>query len=180
MDTNKLKFTKLQNGIFSFLSENSGERFSQREIARKLSVSPTAISKALKLLEKEKLIKSEKEKGLNRSFISVNRDNQNAVDLKRVENLKAIYQSGIINFLSEDFPGCTIILFGSYSKGEDTKGSDIDLAIIGTKNKQTDLTKFEKLMNKEINLNFYKTWNIDKHLKNNILNGIVLSGGIEL
>ena len=72
-------------------------------------------------------------------------------------------------------------LFGSYSRGEDIIKSDIDIAIIGTKGKKIDIEKFEKILKKEVRINFYENWKgIHKDLKNNILNGIVLAGGVDL
>ena len=62
MDAYKLKFTRLQNEILRFLFIKSGESFNQRSIALSLGVSPTAVSNALELLEKENLvIRSEEE-----------------------------------------------------------------------------------------------------------------------
>ena len=47
--------------------------------------------------------------------------------------------------------------------------------------KPLDLRKYEQQLNKEINLYFYSLRNkIHKHLKNNILNGILLNGSVEL
>ena len=87
----------------------------------------------------------------------------------------------IVNFLENNFPGCTIILFGSFSRGDDIFDSDIDIAIIGIKEKEIPLEKFEKILERAINLNFYRnTREIHKHLRENIFNGIVLRGGIEL
>ncbi|MEK6882128.1 MAG: nucleotidyltransferase domain-containing protein, partial [Nanoarchaeota archaeon] len=107
--------------------------------------------------------------------------NSFAVQLKRVENLRAVYESGILEKLEETFPGSSIILFGSYSKGEDTYKSDIDLAIIGGKEKPIDLSSFENLLKKEIIINFYSSFKeIHKELKESLCNGIVLFGGIEL
>jgi len=179
MDTYKLNFTILELEIFSFLSIKAGEQLSQREIAKALKVSPTAVSNSVKNLIAKKLIKVEKIKTIN--FISFNRDNPKAIELKRVENLKQIYISGISDFLEENLAGSTLILFGSYSKGEDTKTSDIDIAVIGRKDKGLNLETFEKILNRQINLNFYDSWkDIHKHLKNNILNGIIFSGSVEL
>ena len=179
MDIYKLNFTILELEIFSFLGSNAGELFSQREIAKKLKVSPTAVSNSMKNLDRKNLIKIEKIKTIN--FTSFNRDNPRAIELKRTENLKQIYISELSNFIEEQFAGATIILFGSYSKGEDTKTSDIDLAIIGRKDKIINIEKFEKSLNRKININFYDSWkNIQKHLKNNILNGITLHGSIDL
>jgi len=179
MDIYKHKLTQLQEEIFSLLCLHAGEKMSQREISGKLKVSPTAISNSLGLLEQEKLIKIEKLKTIN--FVSLNRDEEKTISLKRVENIKNIYSSKILDYLENELPGGTIILFGSYSRGEDTNTSDIDFAIIGRKDKSLILGKFEEILNKKVNINFYESWKkIEEHLKNNILNGIVFSGGVEL
>jgi len=181
MDTYKLKWTQLQQRIFRLLCIKSGKSLNQREIARILKVSPTSIAKSLPILKKENLISIEKSKNMNLTLVELNRDNEKAMELKRVENLKIIYESQIVNFLENNFPGCTIILFGSFSRGDDIFDSDIDIAIIGIKEKEIPLEKFEKILERAINLNFYRnTREIHKHLRENIFNGIVLRGGIEL
>ena len=179
MDTHKLNFTALETQIFSYLCIKTGANLSQRDIAKSLNVSPTAISNSVKKLEKEDLINIKKTKTIN--FISFNRDNKKAIQLKRTENLKHIYTSGLANYLEEYLAGSTIMLFGSYSKGEDTINSDIDIAIIERKNKEINLDKFEKILSRKININFYSSWkDIHKNLRNNILNGITLSGSVSL
>src|SRR3989344_5080391 len=86
-----------------------------------------------------------------------------------------------VKLLEEKFPGTTIILFGSYARGEDIHSSDIDIAIIGGKDKFLNLEPLENLLKRKININFYSSWkDIHKHLKNNILNGIILTGSVEL
>jgi len=91
-----------------------------------------------------------------------------------------LYDVGLPHFLFEEFPGSTIILFGSYSKGEDVFDSDIDIAIVGVKEKTLNLKKFEGFLKREINLNFYQSFkDIHKDLKNNLFNGIILSGRID-
>ena len=181
METYKLKFTRLQNEIFRFLSIEAGMKFNQSKIAKMLKVSPTAIAKALPLLEKEELINFEKGDNINLNLVSFNRESPKAVFLKKIENLKLIQEAGLIDFLFNEFPGCTIILFGSYSKGEDSVTSDIDIAVVGTKGKEMDLAGFNKKLERTININFYESWKaIHKHLRNNILNGITLSGAVSL
>ena len=181
MDPYNLKFTRLQNEIFRYLCIKAGMSLNQRGIARPLSVSPTAIAKALKGLSKEELINVEKSKTMNLISIQLNRDNPKAIALKRVENLKQIYESGLLEVLEEHFPGCTIILFGSYSLGEDTIYSDIDLAVIGSKEKDIGLTRFHKLLERTVFIHYYDCLKgIDKNLKANILNGITLQGAVEL
>ena len=182
MDIYKVKWTRLQSEILRFLCIKAGQTFNLRNIARSLKVTPTAVSNALKELENHSLVLVKKSKTMNLMSIKLDRDNKKAIEFKRAENLRLIYGSGLVDFLYEEFPGCTVILFGSYSKGYDVwdeakeHGSDIDIAIIGSKEKKVDLTKFDKL-----NLNFYDSWKyIHKHLKDSILDGITLSGGVEL
>ena len=179
MDIYKLKWTTLQAEIFSLMCLRAGEKLSQREIAKILKVSPTAVSNSIKKLKDSNLITLEKTKTIN--FISFNRDEPKAMELKRVENLKNIYLSGLSDYLKVELAGSAIILFGSYSIGEDTNISDIDIAAIERKDKLVHLEEYEKALNRKINVNFYNSWkNIQVHLKNNILNGILLQGSIEL
>lgn len=181
MDIYKLKWTRLQNEILRFLSINTGKSFNQRTIAKKLKVSPTAVSNALKELEKSEMISIKKENNMNLTLVEFNRDSQKAIDFKRTENLKIIYESKLVNFLEDNFPGSVIILFGSYSYGEDTIDSDIDISIVGCKEKSFNLETFEKILKKEIRINFYESFNeIHKNLRSNLFNGIILSGRISL
>ncbi len=181
VDRYKLKWTRLQNNIFRLLCIKVGEKLNLRIIAKELKVSPTAISKSIKELEKEEIIEIERSKTMNLSLVELNRDKKEVVELKRIENLKMIYGSGLVDTLEEKFPGSVIILFGSYSYGEDTNTSDIDLAIIDRKEKQLDLENYEKIFEREIRINFYDNFSeIHKNLKNNILSGIILSGRISL
>ena len=47
--------------------------------------------------------------------------------------------------------------------------------------KRIDLSEFDKTLERKININFYPSFkDIHKHLRENIFNGIVLVGGIEL
>ncbi len=185
MDIYKVKWTRLQAEIFRFLCIKSGQTLNARTIARALKKSPTAITSSLKLLEKENLIKIKRSDTMNLLAIEFNRDNEKAIKLKRVENLKIIYESNFDKYLHDSFPGSTIILFGSYSRGEDISTyehkSDIDIAIIGAGKKQVILESIEKILEKKIIINFYSSFkDIHKNLKDNLLNGIVLSGSVDL
>ena len=133
-------------------------------------------------IKKEEIARIIKYNGkTNLTSVELERENPKVIGLKRVENLKMIYESGMVEFLEEKFPGTVIILFGSYSYGEDTINSDIDIAVIGTKSKETDMVKFEKFLEREININTYQNIKgIHKNLKSNILNGIILVGRINL
>jgi predicted nucleotidyltransferase len=179
MEIYKQKFTKLEIEIFSYICMYAGKKFSQRELAKYLKVSPTAIAKSINELINNNLINIEKVKTIN--FISFNRNNPKAIELKRVENLKNIYISRLNEYLEEELAGSCIIIFGSYSKGEDTINSDIDIAVIERKKKELKLKKYEEILNRKININYYNSFkNIHKNLKNNILNGIIITGSVNI
>ncbi|MFT4326441.1 MAG: nucleotidyltransferase domain-containing protein [Candidatus Woesearchaeota archaeon] len=174
----EIKLTALQTDIIRMLGIKMGTTVNQRQLALLLSVSEPAIKKALPLLETLEYITIKKDERLS---IALNTNNQYILQLKRADNLKHLYESGFPDFLEQQFAGATIILFGSFSRGEDTVQSDIDIAIIGRKAKQINLETYEKRFERTININFYESFqNIHKRLKENLANGIVLTGGFEL
>ena len=167
--------------IFRLLCIKAGANINQSQLAKLLKVSPTAIANALALLDKEGLVKIDKSREMTLNIVSLNRDSRKVMLLKRAENLGLIYENGLAEFLEDNFPGCTIILFGSYSRGDDTEKSDVDIAVIGSKQKDLDMSIFGKKLDREIIINFYPSFkDIKKDLKENLCNGIVLAGGIEL
>ncbi len=177
----KLQLTNLQQEILRLLFIKTGMSLNQLGIARPLGVSQPAVIKALPKLEKENLIKARQDKESKRWSIELNRDNPQVIWLKRADNLKQLCEAGLMQFLYDNFPGATVILFGSYAFGEDTIASDIDLAVIGIKEKSLDSTNFHKMLERAIIINYYPSLKkIDKHLLNNILNGVVLKGTVEL
>ena len=177
----KPELTLLQQQILRLLFTKTGVMLNQNQIAKALKVSPPAVMKAIPNLEKSNLVKIEQDKESKRWAIELNRDNQRTIRLKRADNLSLIYESGLYDFIEKELAGSTIILFGSYSKGEDTIASDIDLAVIGRKEKKLDLEKYEQMLSRKINVNFYDSFGkIHKHLKENLFKGIVLLGGVEL
>ncbi|MFH0869065.1 MAG: nucleotidyltransferase domain-containing protein [archaeon] len=177
----KLKLTNLQREILGLLFVKAGVQLNQRQIAKSLGVSQPAVVKALPKLEEADLIKISQDKESKRWAIELNRDNHRVVHLKRADNLKQVYESGLADFLEKEFAGASVILFGSYSKGEDMVNSDIDIAVVGRKEKDVDLSDFEKTLGRQIIINFYESFGkIHKHLKENLCNGIMLAGGVEL
>ena len=177
----KLKLTILQQEIMRFLFMHAGEIFNARNLAVSIDVSQPAISKALPYLEKQEMIVVAKDRNSKRLSISLNMENPLVVGMKRADNIRQIYESGLAGFLKEKFPGCAVIVFGSFSRGEDTGKSDIDIAIVGSKTKVLDMEGFRKTLMKEIRVNFYASFGgINKELRNNIVGGMLLSGWIEL
>lgn len=178
----KLKLTSLQQEVLRALYQNYGKPINAHRLSKLLLVSQPAISKALKILEENHLINVDKDKDSGRLSIEINDQSFEIKGLKRADNLKQLYESGLVSFLYENLAGATIILFGTYSYGDDAINSDIDIAIIGTKEKKLNLEKFEKILKREVILNYYDSFNNikNKQLLNNILNGITLGGHVSL
>lgn len=180
MNTNTQLLTSLQQEIFRLLCKNVGNPLNQRTISSLLKVSPAGITKALPQLEKQRYLDIKKDNNMNLNLVELSLTTH-ILQLKRAENLRALYETKITELLEDTYQGCTIILFGSYSRGDDTYKSDIDIAVIGSKAKNINLEEFEKKLQKPININNYKDWkSIHNDLKENLCNGIVLVGGIRL
>jgi len=177
----KLRLTNLQQEILRLLFVKAGTSLNHNGIARFLEVSPPAVRKALPRLEKENLIRITQDKVSKRWAVELKRENYRVMQLKRADNLRQTYESGLADFLEKEFAGGTIVLFGSYSRGEDIINSDIDIAVIGRKDKILDLSAYEIILERAININCYPSFDkIDRHLKENLCNGFILVGGFEL
>ena len=157
-----------------FISPNSKLRVRQIEKKLKLPL-PSAIRYA-KELEKEGILRKLKIEDV--TFYSADRSSKSFLLEKRLFNIKAAYSSGMVDFLVGELSNPTIIVFGSYSKGEDAEDSDIDLYIETQSKKDIRLNKFEKILKRKIQVfrhdSIHKVANI--HLANNILNGTILNG----
>lgn len=101
---------------------------------------------------------------------------------KKLYNIKQLCESGIINYLKIELSNPTIILFGSYAKGEDDENSDIDLYIESPTKKQLNLKKYEQQLKRKFEIFQHKNIKEVKnpHLANNIINGITLNKQIEI
>lgn len=148
--------------------------FHLREISRLTGLSLPGVKKIIAKLEKEKLLISKKEK----MFVNVYASRNNKfVNLKRAYNLYVL--SDFTNYLNEIYEHPeAIIVFGSYSKGEDISRSDIDIAIVTDLHKEINFSRFEKKFSRNINLFEINLKKVEKSFLNSLFNGIVLSGGI--
>ncbi|MBL7160657.1 MAG: nucleotidyltransferase domain-containing protein [Candidatus Aenigmarchaeota archaeon] len=149
--------------------------FTVREIARRLKISPPGSSSAVKTLEKEGLLTRKKGEAIDQ--VRANADTRNFVLRKRLYNIERLQSLGLTERLQESNPKA-VILFGSYSRGEDTERSDIDIAVIGKA--PVGLERFEKQLNRTINIHEIDLRKTSKELKNSLANGIVLEGYLEL
>ncbi len=160
------------------------QEFSLTDIAKEAKVAKPHVGKILVQLEKLGFITIVKLTKIWR--IKANQQSENFLKSKIVYNLNFIYQSGVVEFLIAHFGNPkTIVLFGSFRRGEDFSTSDIDIAIETDETEEYKtiglriLSDFEKEINRKIQLHLFNRKNVDVHVFNNIANGIVLSGFLE-
>lgn len=151
-----------------------------RHIEKTLSLPLPSVIRYAEELKKEGILKQDKIS--NVVFYSADRASKSFILEKKLFNIKSLYTFGLVEYLISNYHNPAIFLFGSYAKGEDIEKSDIDLYIETSKTEKINLEKFEKKLNRAIQVFTYKNINQveNKELANNIINGISLNGFLEV
>ncbi|MFH0701298.1 MAG: nucleotidyltransferase domain-containing protein [Candidatus Woesearchaeota archaeon] len=175
-----MRIRDIKTRIKEYFLLNPTAKMRVRQLERAVKVPLPSAIRYTKELEKEGIIKVENIGGVN--FYSANRISQHFLYQKKMFNFNQLFSSGLVQFLIEEFSNPTIVLFGSYSRGEDLERSDIDIYLETTSKKKVDLTRFEKLLDRKIQIFHYKKIHQveNKELRNNIVNGMVLNGFLEV
>ncbi len=111
-----------------------------RELEKTLQLPLPSVIRDCKELHEEEILTTIKTG--NVVFYTGDRANENFLLEKKLYNIKTLYVSGLVQFIRIELNNPIIILFGSYSRGEDIENSDIDL-YIETPSKKTN--KFRKI-----------------------------------
>ena len=163
--------------------EEPNRKFSIRELSRILKINHTTVRQHLNMLAKEGFLSSKKERLYSFYQLVISKK---ALNLKLYYNLEKIRKSQIIEDLEKTYDLPIIIVFGSYASATDDKTSDIDLCLISNVKKEFQTEKYEKELNRKISMHKFSkiSWNkakkLNPNLINNICNGIVLSGELEI
>ena len=166
-----------------FFEDPIGE-YHIREIARLTRLNHMTVSNYLIKFVKINLLNKKKTK-LYPTY-SANFSNKEFINLKLYYNLEQLRKSEIIGDLEKKYDYPAIVLFGSYASATNTKDSDVDICVITNINKEFSLTEYEKRLNKKISIFKFgekelKNMKIkNPELVNNICNGIMLSGKLEV
>jgi len=141
-----------------------------KEISRRINLAHTSVINHLSSLLELGLIEkasSEIYKGYR-----AKRENPEFIFYKKIFNLISLKESGLIEEIKEKYPK-SIIVFGSYNKGEDIESSDLDL-FIDSKKFKLKHEKFEKYLNRKLHLIFREE--AAKSLKESINQGTIMFG----
>ncbi len=145
-----LQIKKTDFEVLAFLIENINEDFSIRELSKKLKRPYVKIHKSIKRLADKKII-IEAIRGKSH-YCSINyKDNLDVVCFVNSQRAKAFLERNkkidlIVSNISAllKFPDYSLVLFGSYAKGSADKNSDLDLAVIASKENKAEA---ERVMN---------------------------------
>lgn len=128
------------------------------DLIRNSKLSRERVHHFLKELQKEKLIQRYKPRGKQPYYLANHLSTKFRFE-KRLYGLSLLEQSGLFEHLASNSKIKTAILFGSFSRGDWGKSSDLDLFIYGD-DTEFNRGKFEKLLGREIQLFSYS--NLEK------------------
>ena len=174
-----MKRKDIKQTIKKYFFTNPTAKLRVREIERALKLPLPSVIRYCKELEKEEILGVLKTGSVN--FYTANRSEKYLFE-KKIHNIKEIYESGLIEYLRRELSNPVVFVFGSFSKGEDTEESDIDLYIETHSNRLIDVNDYEHILKRRIQIFRYKRVQDikNKNLANNIINGILLNGYIEV
>lgn len=177
-------YQKVLYWFFSFPNIETG----LNDLALSLKISKTTAKKIISLLVKEGFLNK---KVYGKTWrITCNINHKYNLTRKVAFNLAMIYEyyeMGLKDYIFNKVGDTkSIILFGSYRKGDDNEKSDIDIAVEVIKNEDTKVIELGKIAefgfrkNVQVNLHVFSRNKIDLNLFSNIANGIVLEGFLEV
>jgi predicted nucleotidyltransferase len=151
-----------------------------RQLEREVKAPLPSVIRYTKELEQEGLLKSTTI--ANITAYSADRSSRSFLLEKRLFNLHQLQTSGLLHFLIEELSNPVIVVFGSYARGEDVEKSDLDLYLETPAKKKINLEKFEKVLQHRVQVFTYSNIHEleNKELANNIVNGIIVNGFMEV
>ncbi len=146
-----------------------------REIGRKINLASTSVANNIQEIKRMQLIQTKKTKPFD--GLIANRENEEFLFYKKIYNLYTLYE--LKEKLIDIFHPKAIVVFGSYSRGEDIESSDIDILIISKAKDEANLQNFEKKLLRKINIIIVDDLNkLDKIIQKKVKNGFTLYGEI--
>jgi len=172
-----------RSAVMALFLDNPKRSYHVRGVARALVISPRTAKKYLSVLARDGMLIREKS-GIYENY-RADRQSQEFRDLKVFHTIRKLRACGVIGFLESKFNYPAIMLYGSAARGEDDEGSDIDIFVVTkTKAKDIDAEAFAKKLGRGLHVMVMDENDIrsakSKELLNNAINGVVVSGFLEV
>ena len=113
----------IKQTIMEYFFVNPTAKLRVREIERTLRLSLPSVIRYCKELEQVEILRLYTTGNVN--FYTASRSETYLLE-KKLDNLRKLYESGLINYLKIELSNPAIVLFGSFAKGEDTEETDTD------------------------------------------------------
>ncbi len=170
-----------EDNILEIFFENPTKEWHFEDILKDAKITRSKANQWLRKFSKENLIKKIKEKG-KMPYYTSNYESYKYKNKKKLFALNNFYNTGFLNYLCSLNNVKTIILFGSLTRSDWYKKSDIDLFIYGNP-KKLKFTEYEIKLNKEIQLficrNKKELYKYSNGLLKNIIKGNLIKGDLD-
>lgn len=173
-------YKKIMIWFFSYPTKE----VSLNDIVKLTKISKTTANRIVSKLVKEEFLKVSKIGNLWR--ITCNQKHHYNTTKKIAYNIETVYESGVIEEVLRRIPNPrSLILYGSYRKGDDIDSSDLDIAVEVLDNEETKIIEIGTIpqlgyrQNVKVNILRFTRNKVDLNLFANIANGIVLFGFLE-
>lgn len=171
-----------EDKILKLILENSPlKEWHFNKIVKEANVTKAIANKWLKKYVTQGILKKVKEKG-KFPYFTVGSKNPNYISLKKLYAHKLLHESELIPDLMKEESANTVIIFGSFAKGDWYKDSDIDIFVLGNI-PNIKRKVYEKKIGKRIEVHEFKNIDEIKKIKtgliSNVINGILVKGRIQ-
>lgn len=175
---------EIKTNILKHFFDKPTTGFGIRELSRLSNINHTSVRNYLFDLITDDIIILKESKPYPLYYANIK--SHKFINLKLFYNLEKLRKSELIKNLELTFEYPVIILFGSYLNATDNKDSDIDICIITNSKYKFNINKYENIIERKISLHIFnkmewkETIKNNTYLANNIINGLVLSGQLEV
>jgi len=133
--------------VLAVFFDDPNREFHLREAAEIADVSPSTAKRFLDFYEANGF--HIKERKANLALFRADVDNNSFRLMKTA--LFLFKAKHLTDFLTEAYPGSSVVLYGSCARGEDSPESDVDVLIVGRRAEKMDLTRYEGMLGRRIN-----------------------------
>ena len=170
-----------EKNVMELFFENPTREWHFEEIVKEAKIARSKTDSWLKKFIKNRLVKRIKKKGKMPYYISDFASSEYK-SKKRIFALNKLYETGLFSHLDSLQKAKTIILFGSFSRSDWYKNSDIDIFVYGDP-EGLKIVNYELKLHRNIQLficqNKEELAKLSKGLIRNIIKGNIIKGNLD-
>ena len=169
-----------ENRVLELFFDNPTKEWHFEEILKEVNISRSKADGWLKQFVKEGIVQRVKPKGKMPYYVA-NHESSTYRNRKKLFALNKLYESGFLDYLS-GLKAKTVILFGSITRSDWYKKSDIDLFIYGD-SRDLEIAKYESKLHRSIQVfsagNKSDLAKLGEGLIKNIISGDLVKGDLD-